>query len=162
MSISNTVIRTALADLATVLKTVNPTPSSGPVGVWTHPAEWDAIDLSRLPVIVVARALDQEETWGVFSTFGTDYHFFTAEILVILSPFPKTQAAGKDMEIEGEPWIPAIVNCLRATGDDLSNTVREIGRNDGLLSVRQGGIEWAGKPYWGYRILLPVTIEGTK
>ncbi len=154
----------ALTQLKAILADIDPSPQPDPANIWAHPADYASIDLSSLDTaakIIVARALDQQEKWGQFTAFGGDAHDVTLEILIFLGTFPLTPGDQATVETKAAPWYAALHTVLRAAGDDVNDTLRELGNNEYLFQAQQGGIEWAGSAYWGIRALLPARIEVT-
>lgn len=155
-------VAAALAQFKIILADIDPSPQPDPSAIWAHPAEYASINLSALDtaaVIVVARALDRDEKWGGAATFGVSAHTVTLEALIFLGAFPLNAADAAALEIKAGPWYAALHAVLRADGDDLNGTIRELGNDEFLFQARQGGIEWAGTVYWGIRALLPARIE---
>lgn len=149
-------VTTAIAKLATVLYTVDPTPQPALRRVYSDSAE--AVNLGDMPSAVITLSPSATHTWTE-EALGLGRHDYTLAIYVFLgirqTPLPELHARAL-------PWPEAIMRVL-ANNITLGGVVNQLGfgGDPRLYTYKIGPIPWSDQLYWGLTVQLPVVEKPT-
>lgn len=152
MSVSATI-----AQLATLLATVDPTPQPQPRRVYSDPAE--AVNLADFPAIVMGLSTSAPQAFTE-EAMGLMRHDYTLALWIFLG-IRQTPLA--ELHSRALPWSVAITTVLSANLT-LGYRINQLGPgtfNQPLISFRLGPIPWgmsgsAPLTYWGLTGQLPI------
>lgn len=154
-------IANVLAELKTVLSSVDPAPQPAANAVWVYPADHAAIDVigTSPPFLIISQAVNEDTAWRLKAR-GKGRHRWHAEILLFLKRGQLRQddqiAAAEQLQ---EPWVYQIADALSGSMT-LNHTAAFIGEGripGDLFRYRIGHISWGSEVFWGIRLRLPIT-----
>ncbi len=147
-----------LAGFKTVLAAIDPSPQDSPAAIYEWPDDYDIMDYTTFPFIIIAQVVNEDEVWRPASQ-GVGWHLWDAEILICLTNGPTTRMeAQRDAEVMHEPWLLATAKIL-FDNQGVNGTVINIGDGRGLAIDRVGNLGWDNKIFWGIRWIVPVRQE---
>lgn len=146
----------ALAQYATILEAVDPSPLPPPAASYAYPRDKDIISFTTLPVIITAERLNVDGQWWT-KAVGVGQDRWTAEILVYLAGGPLVNddlAMQTELETQAWRWRRVIADLLYAKMT-LNGRVDYIGGDTAdsvFFTHRTGHIYWLKQQFWGMRI----------
>lgn len=140
-----------LAGLKTALASIDPSPQPAPDAVYHWPDDYESMDYTTFPFIIVAQVVNRWFDFGD-EAHGLTRHTWLAEINICLAEGPLTRIeAAKAAELKQVPWIKALATTLSANRS-LGATALAIGTGEQLFRYRVGHIGWdKGRVFWGVR-----------
>jgi hypothetical protein len=133
-------------------------------GSFPYPADHAKIATYALPIAIVARRLDVQETWGWWG-LGVGTRKFEIELLLFLEKgvveyvTPQTAV----IELRHMGWRQKVADVL-AADLTLGGLVEYIGNgaqgeNGLLFTSANTHIQWQNDVFWGIRFLIPITMR---
>lgn len=145
----------ALAGFKAVLAGIDPDPQPVPANIYEWPDDYDTMDYTTFPFIIVAQVVNEEFAWQPAAT-GVGYHNWLAEILICLTNGPTTRTeAAAAAEVLHEPWLYATAKIF-FNNQGVNGTALNIGSRETLTTYRVGNIGWDNQIFWGIRWVVPV------
>lgn len=148
-------IVSALAALKTIFAGLDASPYQDPVGVWVIPDDYENINWSDPPFIVIS-TLDRE--WLPFRPLhrGAMKHEWIAEINCCLSTGPiTTMVRAVELEPIWMTWLNQVASLL-GENRGLNGQALAIGSGIDLFRYRVGQFELGRRVYYGVRVQVPV------
>jgi len=151
--------RTALAAMRDIFLQANPAPSDKPANVWIYPQQYNDIDTSTLPIVIISELVNNPNTWMRATHRDLSHDIWAIEAMVFLYPGPLTKdpqaAAAEKLHIT---WAQAIADTLY-NNQNLFNNVFSVGVSGDkkLFDYQVGEINWWNKLWWGVRFVFPIT-----
>jgi len=146
----------ALGALKRVFENVNPAPAQSQAGVWIYPQDFESIEFTTLPVVVLSEVVNNQNQW-LYDAHDLSESVWAIEALVFLYPGPlTTEPAAHEAEKLHNPWPLALADILY-NQQDLYRTVVRVGQGKKLFDWTVGQIDFWQKVFWGIRFVLPVS-----
>lgn len=156
----------ALAELKTILATVDPSPQPAPTAVYIYPDDYQSAVNATVPFITVEQVVNAPFRWSVGAK-GRGVHTWDTDIRIFLHPGQLTRDSDiKAAAAKQKPWLQAIATLL-FSNMSLNGKADIIGgaRLDGnslagnLFEYRIGHMTRGADTsvFWGIGLRLPIT-----